>query len=145
VPLWLSIAILLAFGGSFTLLMAETGQRTVPGANVKALDAAKDLYQQLNGPLQQTGRVPAPVAPTTETPFYKRPLTRLPWHVESVTRTDALPDGAEPGWLLFQATPDQVSFVITAVGIDDEGEPALLRQDGKPVEYRGAYNPDTRK
>ena len=147
VPLWVSGLLLLAFGGSLFVLGVEPKARTVPGANVKCLESAKVLHTQLNGPLQKTGRVPSGEALelSGDSPFFERPLTPLSWHVEKVNRTDALPDGAKPGWLLLQATADAASFVITAVGIDDDGQPGLLRQDGKPVEYRGAYNPDTVK
>jgi hypothetical protein len=145
VPLWVSVLLLLGFTASLSVFKREAKGRTVPGANVKALEAAVALHQKLNDPLQKNGKVPALglVSVEGDTPFYRRPFEALSWHVESVKRTGALPDAAEPGWLLCQVSDDDVSFVITAVGIDADGEPSLLRQEGKPIEYRGAYNPDT--
>ncbi|MBK7858363.1 MAG: hypothetical protein IPJ65_07015 [Archangiaceae bacterium] len=147
VPLWLSAALLLSFGGSLFVLGVEPRARTVPGANVKCLEQAKVLHAQLNAPLQQTGRVPAPDAPAMglsgESPFYARPFDPLAWSARRVKSAEVLPEGAQPGWLLVQVPEDGASFVITAVGIDDDGRPAVLRQEGKPIEYRGAYNPDT--
>lgn len=145
VPLVVSGLILLAFAGSLTLLQHEPKQRTVPGANVKALQQAQALHEKLNGPLQRAGQVLPDAASTpieAESPFYERPFKPLPWHIEASKRTDALPDGAKPGWLLLHVEDSQAAFVITAVGIDEDGEPSLLRAEGKPIEYRGAYNPD---
>lgn len=145
VPLRVSALLLLAFLGSLTVLTAEPKQRTVPGANVTVLEKGKELHLKLNEGLQKTGTLSSsPEAFTLEgvSPFHKRLLTSLPWRVEKVNRTDALPDGAQPGWLLVQPSADLASYVITCVGIDSEGEPSLLRQEGNPIEYRGAYNPD---
>ncbi|MBL8956500.1 MAG: hypothetical protein JNK82_37340 [Myxococcaceae bacterium] len=146
VPLWVSGLGLVAFLGSFSLVRHEPQQRTVPGANVKSLEQARVLHEQLNRALQVAGTVPsdaAELALESSTPFFARPFTPLRWHIEKVKRTDALPDGAQPGWLLLQIDePSRAAFVITAVGLDDDGEPSLLRSEGKPIEYRGAYNPD---
>jgi hypothetical protein len=146
-PLPLSAALLLAFLGSLSVLGVDPKARTVPGANVKCLERAKTLHQKVNEPLQKTGQVPAAstLALEGDSPFYARPFTSLAWHVEAVERSDRLPLGSQPGWLLLEAAGDGASFVITAVGIDDEGGAALLRHEGKPIEYRGAYNPDTVK
>lgn len=145
VPLAVSALLLLSFAGSLTVIRLEPKARTVPGANLKCLDRAKALHGKLNEALQKTGRVPSPegLLPDEPTPFYRRPFTELPWKVEKVKRGDVLPDGAEPGGVLVQTPPDAASFVITGVGIDEAGEPSLLRQQDKPIEYRGAYNPDT--
>lgn len=146
VPLAVSGLMLLSFAGSFAVHLEEPKQRSVPGANVKALDRAKELHGKIATVLQLTRVVPTSgqtLRVEGESPFHKRFLTPLPWRVELVPSIEQLPEGAEPGWLLLQASPDAASFAISSVGIDDQGLPSLLRQDGKPVAYRGAFNPDT--
>lgn len=146
VPLAVSALMLLAFAGSFAVHLEEPKQRSVPGANVRALDRAKELHGKLASVLQATRAVPTSgdaLRVDGESPFHKRWLQPLPWRVELVKSIEELPAGAEPGWLLLEPSPDAASFAIASVGIDDQGLPSLLRQDGKPIAYRGAYNPDT--
>lgn len=145
-PLFVSVVMLGAFGAGFTVLSLEPKQRTAPGANLMAIDEAKVLHKRLNTMLQMTGTVPTDaqaIALGDETPYYQRGFASLPWHVELVKDTSVLPPGAQPGWLLLKSSPDRTSFIITAVGIDAEGNAALLRDKADAIEFRGAYNPDT--
>lgn len=143
VPVGVSALMLVAFGLSFTVLLHPPEQRSVPGANVKALDAARALHHDLDDLLKQSGRVPDDVkAPQGPSPFHRR-FDALPWHVEKTARLDALPSGAEPGWLLLDVSDDRKGFGVSAVGIDPSGTPIVLRDDqGNPVELKGARDPD---
>jgi hypothetical protein len=147
VPLAVSAVMLVAFGLSFTTLLGEPALRSVPGANAKALEAAREIHAGLSGPLQKEGRVPEAVPqPKGESPFRRRGFSSLPWHVEKVSNTSALPLGAEPGWLLVHVNDDRAGFTITTVGVNSEGKAVVLADEhGEPIELRGAFNPDTVK
>ncbi len=147
VQLSVSMLVMLAFVGSLIMLTHEQKQRSVPGANLACLSLAAKLHERLNRKLQDHGGIDDPDEALQgvldgSSPFYQRPFRALPWHLEKVSRTDVLPAGAQPGWFLLEVDPSHAAFVMTAVGIDDAGGPALLLTEGKPIEYRGAYNPD---
>jgi hypothetical protein len=144
-PLAVSALMLVAFGLSFTTLLIEPSLRSVPGANAKALEAAREVHADLNTPLQSAGRVPEEMsAPKGESPFRRRGFAPLPWHVEKVASLSTLPAGAEPGWILVHVNDDRAGFSIGTVGVNSEGAPVVLADEhGEPIELRGAFNPDT--
>jgi hypothetical protein len=144
VPLAVSGLMLIAFGLSFTVLLHHAEQRSPPGANVKALDAARALHHDLDDLLKQSGHVPQGVqAPDGASPYRRRDFSALAWHLEKTPKLDALPPGAEPGWLLLHVSDDRAEFGVTVVGIDPHGAPMLLKdEDGNPVELKGVRDPD---
>jgi hypothetical protein len=141
IPLAVSAAVLLCFGLSFTVLGHEVSARSVPGANLKALEKARALHEQINAGLQKTGSVPTDVPVEGESPYRRRDFSALPWRLVH-DKTDA----TQPGTLLLEVSADRATFSLKMVGIDSEGTPTLLRDEhGEPVELRGAFNPDTRE
>jgi hypothetical protein len=144
--LFISVLMLVAFALSFTTLFLPAPElRSTAGANAKALLAASKVHNEVNDILQASGKAPRdPSTPPEPSPFRARDFHPLAWHVALVPRTDALPDGAQPGWLLLRVADDQSSYSITAVGLDPEGKATVLRDEGgEPIELKGAYNPDT--
>src|SRR5256885_1057925 len=69
VPLAVSAAVLLCFGLSFTVLKHEATARSAPGANLKAIEKARALHEQINDALQKTGSVPAEISVDGDSPY----------------------------------------------------------------------------
>ncbi len=151
VPLVVSGLMLAAVGGGLFPFVdpdevrAPT-ERSVPGANLKMLEAARSVHEQLNAKLQTTGKLPYDIElPTFLCPYRRKGFATLP--TASRARPGApmrCPTAPPRVRILLNATDDRVSFTLSAVGIDSHGEPAILRDEhGVAVELRGVFNPDT--
>jgi hypothetical protein len=141
VPLPVSIAMIGGAAAASSVLTYEVKERSAPGANVRCIEAARGLHERLSASPKTLSDVTALAAqaPGGPTPFRRRPFHPLPWHVEAVPRSDVLPEGAWPGWLLVHVDTERGAFTISAVGIDDRGAPTLLRDGEKLLAFEGAY------
>lgn len=155
-PLWMSVAMLAAFGISIWQQSYPFERRSAPGANLAMFELGKKLHEKMRQQLQDTGAVANTqdawraaldaVATDTPSPFHTRFFGTVPWTLRTLaTEGDFLTD-APPGTFTVFIPADASRFTITMIGLDPEHQPVRLRDDhNQPFELKGAYTPDTRR
>ncbi len=154
-PLWMSVAMLVAFGVSYWQQGYGFSRRNAPGANLAMFELGKALHETMRGQLQQTGAVPGSaaqwqaaltaLAADHPSPFRTRSFQQVPWTLRTLQREGDFLLDASPGTFTVFVPTDNSRFTITMVGLDPEHQTVRLRDDhGQPFELKGAYTPDTR-
>lgn len=158
-PLWMSVAMLVAFIGALLGQDLPITRRSVPGANLAMLQLGQALQQKMRSHLQDHQRVPADAAaweaalaavlaenPTLESPYRRRYFSRVPWSIVGLAQEGDFNPAAPPGAFAIWLPPDASRFTITLCGLAVDHQVVRLRDaEGQIVDLKGAFTPDTRQ
>ena len=156
VSVFVSVAILAGFIVSLSVNAANPSRRTVEGANGALLASGRALQAAMGASLQKQAEVPNDLAEWElrlaqvgdakgqgGSAYRDRGFRLAPLRVHFLSEDAWTPEGQAPGTIGVWISRDQVEFTLRLLGIDGQGQPALLNDDrGAPITLRGVFNPD---
>jgi hypothetical protein len=156
VTLFVSLSIMLGLAVAVSVNWSRPSQRSAHAANVALLEIARELQRKMGAVLQKDAAVPedggawaAKLAealeakPDAASALRDRGFRRLDYQAVRVEAEAWQGEGALPGTIGVWISSDRVVFLLTPVGITEEGKPRVLPDDrGNPIRLRGVYNPD---
>jgi hypothetical protein len=154
-PLWISVALLVAFGVGLWDHDYPVSARSAAGANRVMLEVGSALHQNMQRQLQDHQAVPTTqpewatalecAAEQRESPFRRPSFQIVPWSIALLHKGGELLPDVPPGTFTVWVPPDASRFTITMTGLDSTHHSTRLRDDqGELVELEGLYAPGVR-